>query len=243
MRSIVLRLQPGAEPKNIRGCRATTSARRSSTGPWCGARWSWRSPGSCCGTRSRPPASCPARSSRPPRPRTAARPSWPCSRSSSGTSTTCTSRSLNKSMFNGKMTRHQMEEEHGAGTGTPDCRPDPARARSRGRAAPRAHLPARRDRAGAHRHAFAVYQFATFEQTAIATLPCPWIRCRVFTPLTPTPGPQRDAGCGSADPAPDRGPGAVRYVPRPERDEAVPVRPCGPAERVVHRLPPAGPDA
>ena len=131
-------------------------------------------------------------------------------------------KSLNKSMFNGKMSRHQMEEEHGAGTRTPDCRSDPARARSRRRPAPRAYLPARRDRAGAHRHCRCVpVRHLRADCYCDAALSC-GSGARLHAAHADT-GPQRDAGCGSADPACGRGTGAVRHVPRRERAEAVPV--------------------
>lgn len=97
-------------------------------------------------------------------------------------------KSFNKSMFTGNMTRHQMEEEHGqelerriAGKTRPA--PDPAGVRRR----ERLYLPVAIVLALIA--VFAVYRFATFEQTAIATLPAPIEHPQVFTPLTPTPGP------------------------------------------------------
>ncbi len=97
-------------------------------------------------------------------------------------------KSFNKSMFTGKMTRHQMEEEHGHElerrvSGQMRPAPDPAGVRRR----ERLYLPVAIVLALIV--AVAVYRFATFEQTAIATLPAPVEQQQVFTPLTPTPGP------------------------------------------------------
>jgi cytochrome b subunit of formate dehydrogenase len=94
---------------------------------------------------------------------------------------------FNKSMFTGKMTRHQMEEEHGAeleailaGTGRPPA--DPAGVRRRERIyVPIALL------VGLIL-AFGLYWFTTFEQTAIASLPPAATQVPVFVPLTGTPG-------------------------------------------------------
>lgn len=95
---------------------------------------------------------------------------------------------LNKSMFTGKMSRHHMAEEHGqelehreAGMVRPA--PDPEGVRRR----ERLYLPVAIVLAVIA--AVAVFRFATFEETAIATLPAPLDRADVFTPLTPTPGP------------------------------------------------------
>ena len=97
-------------------------------------------------------------------------------------------KSLNKSMFTGKMSLHQMKEEHGeelerimAGKMRPAPNPEGVRRRER------IFIP------------FAiiaslvmvavVYWLATAETTAIATLPQPTARPAVFVPLTPTPAP------------------------------------------------------
>ncbi len=111
---------------------------------------------------------------------------------------------FNRSMFSGKMSRHQMEEEHGeeleqrvAGKMRPG--PDPAGVRRR----ERIYLPIAIVLALIG--VFAVYQFATFEQTAIATLPVPIERQDVFTPLTPTPGPSLTQVAAALIPHPVQG--------------------------------------
>jgi cytochrome b subunit of formate dehydrogenase len=96
-------------------------------------------------------------------------------------------RSFNKSMFTGRMSEHEMLEEHPreladlkAGLANP--RVDPAAARQRSRL----YLPV----AGLLSAAllFGVYRFITFEETAIATIERPRAD-QVFVPLTPTPRP------------------------------------------------------
>lgn len=95
---------------------------------------------------------------------------------------------FNKSMFTGKMTRQQMEEEHGEElqrilAGTAKRPVDPLGVRRR----QRIFVPIA---AGIGLIAgLAVIWFATFEQTAIATLPAPATQVPVFAPLTPTPMP------------------------------------------------------
>ncbi len=95
---------------------------------------------------------------------------------------------LNKAMFTGKMTRHQMEEEHGAeleqllaGKVRPPAPPEGVRRRER-IFVPLTIL------AGLLL-ALGVIWIATFETTAIATLPAPQTPVAVFAPLTPTPAP------------------------------------------------------
>ena len=111
---------------------------------------------------------------------------------------------FNKSMLNGKMSRHQMEEEHGDEVaafeeGRTRPAPDPAGVRRR----ERIYLPVAIVLALIG--IFAVYQFATFEQTAIATLPAPVEHPVVFTPLTPTPGPSVTQVAAALIPHPIKG--------------------------------------
>lgn len=111
---------------------------------------------------------------------------------------------LNKSMFNGKMSRHQMEEEHGAEleqiySEQKRPAPDPEGVRRR----ERIYLPIAIVLALIG--AVAVFQFATFEQTAIATVPEPIDEVPAFTPLTPTPGPGLTQVAASLIPHPIEG--------------------------------------
>jgi formate dehydrogenase gamma subunit len=111
---------------------------------------------------------------------------------------------LNRSIFNGKMSRRQMEEEHGAEleqiySGNQRPEPDPAGVRRR----ERIYLPVAIVLAIIG--AVAVFQFATFEQTAIATLPEPIDQVPAFTPLTPTPGPSLTQVAASLIPHPIEG--------------------------------------
>jgi formate dehydrogenase gamma subunit len=111
---------------------------------------------------------------------------------------------LNRSMFNGKMPRYQMEEEHGGEleqiySGQKRPPPDPEGVRRR----ERIYLPIAVVLAIIG--AVAVFQFATFEQTAIATLPEPIEQVPVFTPLTPTPGPSVTQVAASLIPHPIEG--------------------------------------
>lgn len=114
---------------------------------------------------------------------------------------------FNKSMFTGKMTRHQMEEEHG----------EELERLLSGKTRPPA------DPKGVHRRerifvpiivvagllvAVGLIWFATFEETAIATLPEPATPVEVFAPLTPTPVPVstvENNELGSAVPHPVEG--------------------------------------
>lgn len=94
---------------------------------------------------------------------------------------------FNKSMFTGKMPRHEMEEEHAleleaieSGQVEPD--PEPHVVRSRTMIfAPIAAVVSLALLAG-------VYWFVSFEESAITTLPEP-DRVAVFSPRTPTPRP------------------------------------------------------
>jgi cytochrome b subunit of formate dehydrogenase len=99
---------------------------------------------------------------------------------------------FNKSMFTGKMDRHHMEEEHGEElheviAGETRLQHDPAGVRRR----ERVYLPIALFVGLVI--AVGVYLFATFEETAIATLPSPATQVPAFAPLTPTPGPEADA--------------------------------------------------
>ena len=97
-------------------------------------------------------------------------------------------KSFNKSMFNGKMTHHQMEEEHGAelhqrvaGLSRPAPSPEGVRHRER------IYVPV----AVVLGLVFTLglLWFATFEETAIATLPAQATQVPAFSPLAPTPEP------------------------------------------------------
>jgi len=97
-------------------------------------------------------------------------------------------KTLNKSMFNGKMTHHQMVEEHGAelerrvaGLARPAPSPDGVRHRER------IYVPIAVVLGLAL--AGGLFWFATFEETAIATLPPQATQVPVFSPLAPTPEP------------------------------------------------------
>jgi len=99
-------------------------------------------------------------------------------------------KTFNKSIFTGKLTRHQMEHEHGAELAQIE--------QGLARPAPRSEALRRRERIFipvalviALVGVLFVYWFATFEQTAIATLPSPVTSVPVFAPLTPTPVPTR----------------------------------------------------
>ncbi len=97
-------------------------------------------------------------------------------------------KSLNKSMFNGKMAHHQMEEEHGAElhqrvAGLARPTPNPVGVRHRERIyVPVAVVLGLVFAAG-------LFWFATFEETAIATLPAQATQVPAFSPLAPTPEP------------------------------------------------------
>ncbi len=95
---------------------------------------------------------------------------------------------FNKSMFNGKMTHHQMVEEHGAeldrrvaGLARPAPNPEGVRHRER------IYVPVAVVLGLAL--AGGLFWFATFEETAIATLPPQATQVPVFSPLAPTPEP------------------------------------------------------
>ncbi|MBN2243441.1 MAG: cytochrome b/b6 domain-containing protein [Acidobacteria bacterium] len=94
---------------------------------------------------------------------------------------------FNKSMFNGKMTGHQMEEEHGAEwsdiTSSKEAHPgpaDPARRRRQAVFLPAAAL-------FAALSVGAIYWGATAEATAIETLPEPASRPETYSPKMPDP--------------------------------------------------------
>jgi cytochrome b subunit of formate dehydrogenase len=91
---------------------------------------------------------------------------------------------FNRSIFTGKMTRHQMEEEHAlelAQIETGSKRPLPAAEAQRRRE--RIFLPVAVLLAAFS--LLAIFWFVTYETTAIATVPPQEVE--VFTPLTPTP--------------------------------------------------------
>ena len=101
-------------------------------------------------------------------------------------------KSLNKAMFTGKMTRHQMEEEHGeelerlaAGKVRPAPSPEGMRRRERifipfAVVATLVML-------------FVVFWAVTVETTAVATAPRPANEVPVFVPVTPSPSPAPSA--------------------------------------------------
>jgi Planctomycete cytochrome C len=98
-------------------------------------------------------------------------------------------RHFNKSMFNGKLTREEMEHEHPAElamveAGQDSRAPSPAVLQRRQRifypiAAVLAVV-----------FSFGLFKFVTFEQTSILTMP-PGETAKVFAPETPTPSPTR----------------------------------------------------
>jgi hypothetical protein len=99
---------------------------------------------------------------------------------------------FNKSMFTGKMTRHQMEEEHAeelARLAAGDERPAPSPEAIRRRE--RIFLPVAV--VGALIAVLALYFLTSYETTAIATVP-PATSGPAFVPLTPTPAPSPTTG-------------------------------------------------
>jgi hypothetical protein len=97
-------------------------------------------------------------------------------------------KSLNKAMFTGKMSPHQMEEEHGeelerllAGKVRPAPNPEGVRRRER------IFIPFAV--VATLVMVLAVYLLATAEKTAVASVPLPATVAPVFAPLTPTPVP------------------------------------------------------
>ena len=97
-------------------------------------------------------------------------------------------KSLNKAMFTGKMSRHQMEEEHGEeleqiATGKLRPAPSPEGMRRRERIfIPFAIV-------ATLVMVYVVYWAVTAETTAIATAPAPANSVPVFVPITPSPSP------------------------------------------------------
>ncbi len=156
-------------------------------------------------------------------------------------------KTFNKSMFTGKMTRHQMEAEHGeelqrimAGTAKRPIDPEGVRRRQR------IFVPIA---AGVGLVAgLVVIWFATFEETALATVPPLATPVTIFAPLTPTPLPIStvdNRALGAAIPHPVEGQekcdtchalGAM--LPYPADHEGRPVESClvchqpGPASTV-----------
>jgi cytochrome b subunit of formate dehydrogenase len=143
-------------------------------------------------------------------------------------------KTFNKSMFTGKMTRHQMEEEHAeelamlkAGEMRPEPSPEAMRKRER------IFIPVAV--VGALVAAFALYFFVSYETTAIATVP-PAATGPAFVPLTPTPAPSPTGGnqvIGAPIPHPVEGQeqcdtchGPDGMKPQPADHEGRPVASC-----------------
>ncbi len=106
-------------------------------------------------------------------------------------------KTFNKSIFTGKLTAHQMMEEHGEELERllrGDVRPLPPESVRRKRE--RIFIPVALV-ATIVGVAFIAW-FATFEKTAIATLPSPMIQVPAFTPFTPTPVPTPVGGINNA---------------------------------------------
>ena len=151
-------------------------------------------------------------------------------------------KTFNKSIFTGKLTAHQMAEEHGEELERMqrgDLRPLPPEPVLRKRE--RVYLPVALviTIIGV---AFVAW-FATFEQTAIATLPSPVTQVPAFAPLPSTPVPTPVGGInnrtiGAAIKHTVRH-GEVRYMPRPEGHSARAGRSCRSPDRVVSGVPPA----
>ena len=101
-------------------------------------------------------------------------------------------KSLNKAMFTGSMTRHQMEEEHGeelerlaAGKVRPAPSPEGMRRRER------IFIPFAV--VATLMMVFVVFWLVTVETTAVATAPRPANEVPVFVPVTPSPSPAPSA--------------------------------------------------
>jgi hypothetical protein len=141
---------------------------------------------------------------------------------------------FNKSMFTGKMTRHQMEEEHAeelARLAAGEVRPAPSPEAIRRRE--RIFVPVAV--VGALIAVFVLYLATSYETTAIATVP-PATAGPVFVPLTPTPAPSPTGGIqviGAPIPHPVEGQeqcdtchGPDGMKPQPEDHEGRPVESC-----------------
>jgi cytochrome b subunit of formate dehydrogenase len=143
-------------------------------------------------------------------------------------------KTFNKSMFTGKMTRHQMDEEHAeelarltAGDMRPPSNPEAVRRRER------LFIPFAT--VGALVAVLALYFLTSYETTAIATVP-PVTSGPAFAPLTPTPAPSPTGGnqaIGAPMPHPVEGqeqceachgPNAMK--PQPADHEGRPVESC-----------------
>jgi cytochrome b subunit of formate dehydrogenase len=144
-------------------------------------------------------------------------------------------KTFNRSIFNGKLTRHQMEMEHGAEleqieAGQTRPAPSPADIKRR----ERIFIPVALvlGLAGL----FGVLWFATFEETAIATLPAPVSPVPAFAPVTRTPAPSAtvdNAAIGAPIPHPVSGQEACltchaagAMKPFPTGHEGRPVESC-----------------
>ncbi|NOX60837.1 MAG: hypothetical protein GXP42_02645 [Chloroflexi bacterium] len=97
-------------------------------------------------------------------------------------------RTFNRSMFTGKLTREEMEEEHWLELEriekgeTPPLIPDPRRRMI--------YIPLAV--AFTLISLFLLYLFVTYEETAIATVPPQPVEVEIYTPATPTPTPKPD---------------------------------------------------
>ncbi len=157
-------------------------------------------------------------------------------------------KTFNKSMFNGRLTRHQMEEEHGEElarleAGQQRRRLDGEALRRRERIfLPVAAL-------GAIVLLLGLWWFVTFETTAIATVP-PQTAVPAFVPLTPTPAPtpvaEGNRALGAPMPHPVEGMegcltchGAAGMAPQPADHVGRPLESC----LICHKPGPAGPAA
>jgi cytochrome b subunit of formate dehydrogenase len=143
-------------------------------------------------------------------------------------------KTFNKSMFTGKMTRHQMDEEHAeelamlaAGDMRPPPNPEAVRRRER------LFIPFAT--VGALVAVLTLYFFTSYETTAIATVP-PITSEPAFAPLAPTPAPSPTGGnqpIGAPMPHPVEGQeqcetchGATGMKPQPADHEGRPVESC-----------------
>lgn len=150
---------------------------------------------------------------------------------------------FNKSMFTGKLTRHQMEEEHGAEWDEflqGIARPQPAAGNLRRRRMvfmPVAVIAAAMGAGG-------VYWAATAETTAIATLPVPVSRTAIYSPQKPSIPASTRAAAIPAPPISHPISGREKCFmchgrsgakPMPENHEGRPMESC----RICHKLGPS----
>ncbi|MBN1570065.1 MAG: cytochrome b/b6 domain-containing protein [Acidobacteria bacterium] len=149
---------------------------------------------------------------------------------------------FNKSMFTGKLTRHQMEEEHGAEwdeflSGKAHARPSPhVLRRRRILFMPIAILAAASGVGG-------IYWAATAEATAVSTLPVPLTRTQVYSPQAASEASVKAAAVSAPSiPHPIAGQekcfqchGRSGMKPMPANHESRPIESC----RICHKLGPA----